>query len=150
MLVKLAINNNMLGLSWLLIWMTYYMNGATMCLYIQICLLIRLNIPSQRRRGNKQMKTSKIVGFYAAQNWKNPPMVPPLDHFQGKDKNRSSFARMISASRRSFFANFATFERRSGLKIFSLLKIANLKMGCSHRSWGDAHFSLGAAQAPPN
>ena len=56
-------------------------------------------------------------------------MVPPLDHFQGKNKNCSSFARMISASRRSFFANLATFERRFGLKKFSLLKIAILKMG---------------------
>ena len=101
-------------------------------------------------------KTSKIVGFYAAKIWKkNPPMVPPLDHFQGKNKNCSSFARTISASRRSFFENLDTFERRSRLKRFSLLKIAILEMGWlskfqSHRSWGDAHLSLGAAQAPPN
>ena len=86
---------------------------------------------------------------------KNHPMVPPLDHFQGKNKNCSSFTRTISASRRSFFANLATFERRSGLKNFSLLKIAILKMGWlskfqSQRSWGDAHLSLAAAQAPPN
>ena len=71
-------------------------------------------------------KTINIVGFYAA---KKHPMVPSLDHFQGKNKNCSSFARMISASRRSFFANLATFERRPGLKNFSLLKIAILKMG---------------------
>ena len=60
-------------------------------------------------------------------------MVPPLDNFQGKNKNCSSLGRTISASRRSFFANLTTFERRSG-----------------HRSWGDTHLSLGAAQAPPN
>ena len=45
----------------------------------------------------------------------------PLDHFQGKNKNRSSFARTISASRRSFFANLVIFERCSVLwtkKIF--------------------------------
>ena len=82
-------------------------------------------------------------------------MVPPLDHFQGKNRNCSSLGRTISASRRSFFANLTTFERRSGLKKFSLLKIAILKMGWlskfqSHRSWGDAHLSLGPAQAPPN
>ena len=86
---------------------------------------------------------------------KNYPMVPPLDNFQWKNRNRSSLARMISASRRSFFANLTTFERPSGLKKFSLLKIAILKMGWlskfqSHRSWGDAHLSLGAAQAPPS
>ena len=60
---------------------------------------------------------------------KNHPMVPPLDNFQGKNENHSSLARTISASRRSFFANLATFEQRSGLKISSLLKIAILKMG---------------------
>ena len=86
---------------------------------------------------------------------KTHPMVPPLDHLQGKNKNGSSLARRISASRRSFFANLTTFERRSGLKIFSLFKIAILKMGWlskfqSHRSWGDAHLSFGAAKAPPN
>ena len=100
-------------------------------------------------------KTSKIVGFLQHEFEKNPPMVPPLDHFQGKNKNCSSLARRISASRRSFFRNLTTFERRSGLKIISLLKIAILKMGWlskfqSHRSWGDAHLNLGAAQAPPN
>ena len=59
----------------------------------------------------------------------NHPIVTPLDHFQGKNKKCSSLARIISASRRSFFANLTTFEWRSGLKIVSLLKIANLKMG---------------------
>ena len=47
---------------------------------------MRLNIPSHRRRGNNQLKTNKIVGIYAAQIEKNPQMVPPLDHFQGKIK----------------------------------------------------------------
>ena len=55
-------------------------------------------------------------------------MVPPLDHFQGKNKNRSSIARMISTSRGSFFANLTTFEQRSGLKKISHLKITILKM----------------------
>ena len=56
-------------------------------------------------------------------------MVPPLDHFQGKNENCSSPTRTISASRQSFFANLTTFERRSGLKKFSHLKIAILKWG---------------------
>ena len=125
------------------------------CIYISI-YLIRLNNSSQRRKCNEQGENK--------QNWrvlcnkifkKNHPMVPPLNHFQGKNKNRSSLARTISESRWSFFANLTTFERRSGLKKISLLKIAILKMGWlskfqSHRSWGDAHLSLGAAQAPPN
>ena len=64
-----------------------------------------------------------------ARKWgKNHPMVPPLDQFQGKNKNCSSFARTISVSRRSFFANLTTFEWRFGLKNFSLLKIAILRM----------------------
>ena len=54
---------------------------------------------------------------------KNHPMVPPLDHFQGKNKIYSSLARTISASRWSFFANLSTFERRSGLKKVFLPKI---------------------------
>ena len=74
-------------------------------------------------------------------------MVPPLDHFQGKNKSHSSLAKMISTSRRSFFTNLTTFERRSGLKFFSLLKITILKIGWlskfqSLRSWGDAHLRL--------
>ena len=61
---------------------------------------------------------------------------------------------MINASRRSFFANLSTFERRSGLKKISFYKIAIFKIGWlskfqSNRFWGDAHLSLGAAQAPP-
>ena len=51
-------------------------------------------------------KTNKIEGFSATKSLKkNHPMVPPLNHFQGKNKNRSSLARTISESRRSFFAN---------------------------------------------
>ena len=60
---------------------------------------------------------------------KNHPIVPPLDHFQGDHKNCSSITRTISASRQSFCANLTTFERRSGLKFFSLLKIKILKIG---------------------
>ena len=70
-----------------------------------------------------------MLGFYAAKIiLKNHPMVPPLDHFQGKNKNCSSLTRTISALRRSFFANLPTFEQRSGLKKFPLLKIAILRM----------------------
>ena len=106
--------------------------------------------------GTELGNNSKIIIFRKAKKCgKNCPMVPPFDHFQRKNENRSSLARTISGSRRSFFVNLATFERRSGLKKFSLLKIAILKMGWlskfqSHRSWGDAHLSFGAAQAPPN
>ena len=58
-----------------------------------------------------------MLGFYAAKIiLKNHPMVPPLDHFQGKNKNCSSLTRTISALRRSFFANLPTFERRFGRK----------------------------------
>ena len=42
-------------------------------------------------------KTISIVGFYAA---KQHLMVPSLDRFQGKNKNRSSLARIISVLRR--------------------------------------------------
>ena len=86
----------------------------------------RLNNPSQMRKDCEQVKNKQNVRFHAA---KNLPMVPPLDHFQGKNKNRSSLARMISMSRRSFFVNLTTFKRRSGLKKLSLLKIVILKMG---------------------
>ena len=54
-------------------------------------------------------------------------MVPPLDHFQGKNKNCSSLARTISTSRRSFFSNLTTFEWPFGLTIFFILKIAILR-----------------------
>ena len=90
---------------------------------------MRLNNHSESRSGNEQGENSKIVGFYVEKIEKNHPMVPPLDHFQGKNENRSSLARTISASRQSFFENLATFECRSGLKIFCYLKIAILKMG---------------------
>ena len=120
----------------------------------KICLLNKI-ILSKGKGIMNNGNIAKLWVLYRKKKLKNYPMVPPLDHIQGKNKNCSSFARTISASRRSFFANLATFERRSGLKYFSLLKIAILKMGWlskfqSHRSWGDAHLSLGAAQAPPN
>ena len=76
-----------------------------------------------------RLTSAKVEVKVEAELGKNHPMAPPLDHFQGKNKNRSSLARTISASRRSFFANLTTFERRSGLKNFSHLKIAILKMG---------------------
>ena len=109
----------------------------------------------QRKTDEKQVRNWKIVAFIQWENAKkNHPMVPPLDPFQGKNENCSSFAKTISTSRRSFFANLNTFERHSGLKDFSLLKMAILKMWWlskfqSHRSWGDDQLSLGVAQAPP-
>ena len=74
-------------------------------------------------KGKKDMnkwKTSKIEGFHLVRKWKKSSNGPP-----------------------------------SGLKKIFLLKIAILEMGWlskfqSHRSWEDAHLSLGAAQAPPN
>ena len=54
-------------------------------------------------------------------------MVPPLDHFHGKNKNCSSLARTISVSCRSFFANLTTFKWRSGLKKMFLFKITILR-----------------------
>ena len=103
----------------------------------------------QRKACNKRVKNYWYCRVSSSRKMqKNHPMVPPLETFQGKNKNHSSFARTISMSRRSFFENLMTFERRSGLKKFPLLKIAILKMGWlskfqSHRSWGDAHLSLG-------
>ena len=46
------------------------MNGATMCLYLRI-YLIRLKILIKGEEVIKNGKTSKIVGFYAAQNFQN-------------------------------------------------------------------------------
>ena len=106
------------------------------------------------KQARNNWKTSKIVGFERKK--KMLQWSPLWIVFKGKNKNGSSLARTISASRGSFFANLITFERRSGLKNLCLRKIAILKMGCcfefvqSHRSWGDTHFDWGAAQAPPN
>ena len=100
--------------------------------WLKITLIIRLSQPSLAGvgAGAEIGKTSTIKGFYAAKNSKkNHPMVPPFHHFQGENKNRSSLARTISTSRRSFFAILTTFERRFAIKNFSLLKIAILKMG---------------------
>ena len=74
-------------------------------------------------------RVANLYGFTKQKIEKNHPMDPPLNHFQGKNRFRSSFARTISVSRRSFFAYLTTFEPRSGLKKFSLLKITILKMG---------------------
>ena len=56
-------------------------------------------------------------------------MVPHLHHFQRGTKKCSSLTRMISASRRSFFANLSTFELRSGLKKFPFTKSQFSKLG---------------------
>ena len=64
-----------------------------------------------------------VRGFIQRENAKKHPMVPNLNHFQGKTKNPSSSASTISMSRQSFFENLTTFERQSGLEKFPLLKI---------------------------
>ena len=125
-------------------WLTKYMNGAKVSVYINVTILWDWIILVRCKKIMNKWKTSKTVGFHPA---KNHPMVPPLNRFQGKNKNCSSLARTISASRRSFFANLTPFERHSGLKKFSLLKIAILKMGWlskfqSLRSWGGAQQKL--------
>ena len=55
-------------------------------------------------------------------------MVLPLDHFQG-EKNAPLFPERSMLQDYHFFACLTTFERRSGLKKFPLLKIPNLKKG---------------------
>ena len=77
----------------------------------------------QRKTVEKQAKNLQYWRFHQERKCKNNhPMVPPLDHFQGKNKNSSPLARTNSASRRSFFATLTTFERRSGLKKFPFSK----------------------------
>ena len=84
------------------------------------------------------------VGFSSMKNVEissNGP-VPPLVHFKGKNKNPSSLAGTICASRVSFFAILTTFKRHSGLKIFPFSKLWFWKRGdCqnvqSHMPWGD-------------
>ena len=98
------------------------MGPECVCVY-KYNYLMKLISPSQVRKDYEQVKRSKIVGLHPT---KNHPMVPPLDRFQGKNKNCSSLARTISASRQSFFANLTTFEQYSGLKKFSLLIITIL------------------------
>jgi len=62
-------------------------------------------------------KTIKIEGFYATKKMKRIIQWSPLwVIFKERNRNRSSFARTISASRQSFFANLTTFKRHSGLK----------------------------------
>ena len=132
----------------MLICMTKYMNGASMlpCLHIMFILWGSIFLASGEDVIDEQKK------YQDSMKWKmkkNHSMVFPLDHFQGK-KNCSSLARIISVSRRSFSANLTPFEQCSGVKRIFLLKIAISKMGWlskfqSHRSWGDAHLSLGAA-----
>ena len=45
-----------------------------------------LNNPSQRRRGDKQAKTSKIIGFYAVKNGKKSSNGPPFGSFSREKK----------------------------------------------------------------
>ena len=91
---------------------------------------MRLSNTNDKRRGYEQVENEQNFRVLSSEKMeKNYPMVPPLDHFQGKNENCSSLARTISVSRQSFFANLTTFERRSRLKKISLLKITILKMG---------------------
>ena len=53
-------------------------------------------------KGKTNKKTSTIEEIMQWEMEKNPPMIPPLDNFQGKNENCSSLARTIGASRRSF------------------------------------------------
>ena len=78
------------------------------------------------KQARNKWKTIKIVGFDCKKILQWSPLWIV---FKGKNKNGSSLARTISASRGSFFANLITFERRSGLKNLCLRKIAILKMG---------------------
>ena len=89
-----------------------------------------MNKPTQRRRGYKKVKKKQIFFISSSEKMENNhSMVPPLDHFQGKNKHCSSLAGTISASRRSFFANLTTFERRSGLKKISPSQNRDLENG---------------------
>ena len=64
---------------------------------------MRLNKPSQIRKDYEQVKMSKIVGFHPA---KNHPMVQPLDHFQGKNRNCSYLARTIAILKMGWLSKF--------------------------------------------
>ena len=45
---------------------------------------MRMNKPTQKRRGYEQIKKKQKFGGSSSENiGKNHPMVPPLDHFQG-------------------------------------------------------------------
>ena len=140
---------------WILNWLIKYMNGAKMCLYTNTTISRASIIVVRGEEVKNNFKKGQNCRDSSSEKMrKTHPVVPPLDHLQGKNKNGSSLARRISASRRSFFANLTTFERRSGLNIFSLLKIVILKMGWlskfqSHRSWGDAHLVWGRRKRPP-
>ena len=44
-----------------------------------------LNIPSQRKRGYEQVKNKEKCRVISSNKMgKIPPMVPPLDHFEGE------------------------------------------------------------------
>ena len=75
----------------------------------------------------RQKKKTGNTDNHTDRNWHVGPGLTSLA--LDKNRNCSSLTRMISALRRSFFANLITFERHSGLKNMSLLKIAILKMG---------------------
>ena len=82
---------------------------------------MRLNNPTSLRKTHyEDVKKYQNIRVSSSQKMgQNHPMVPPLDHFQGKNENVSSFARTTSASRGSFFAKLITFEQRSGQNFFS-------------------------------
>ena len=109
----------------------YFFVSSSACLCVHKLKLSNLKNPSLSKYGKQngaelgqaQLKLGldfeNLLSLNPALKWKkNHPMVPPLDHFQGKNKNCSSLATTIYMSRRSFFANITN-------KI-SLLKIAIL------------------------
>ena len=64
---------------------------------------MRLSNTNDKRRGYEQVENEQNFRVLSSEKMeKNHPMVPPLDHFQGKNENLASLARMISALRRSF------------------------------------------------
>ena len=69
-------------------------------------------------------------------------MVPPLNRFQGKNKNCSSLARTISASRRSFFANLTIGPEKMPILDLGQLRRPQLKWDQpkTYKFWQSPHF----------
>ena len=130
------------------------MNGPLMFLGMQKLLFQEVKLSySEENQWETSEKLEKTKVLSSKKMWQNLPMVPPLENFQGENKNCLSLARRISVSRRSFLANLTTFGPHSGTKFFSFLKIAILKMGWllkfqSHRSWGDTILVWGWRKRP--
>ena len=119
------------------------------CVYKYIDFMMFDN-PSLRKRHYELVKYDQNIGVSSnKKGGKNHPMVPPLDLFQGKHKNCSSFARTFSTSRGSFFANLINFQLRSviGPEEMSILvwgqrKRPQLKWNRpkTYKFWQSPHF----------